>query len=78
HLDDLSAEREFKRFEYQLRAKAGDLVDISLSAVPLHDDNGVFVGYRGVGTDVSKIKEKERQLAEANRNFGDSVTYASS
>jgi PAS domain S-box-containing protein len=78
HLDDLSAEREFKRFEYQLRAKAGHLVDISLSAVPLHDDNGVFVGYRGVGTDVSKIKEKERQLAEANRNFGDSVTYASS
>ena len=78
HLNDLSAEREFKRFGYQLRAKAGHLVDISLSAVPLHDDNGVFVGYRGVGTDVSEIREKERQLAEANRNFGDSVTYASS
>jgi serine phosphatase RsbU (regulator of sigma subunit) len=42
------------------------------------DEEGVFQGYRGVGSDVSEIKQKERQLAEANRNFGDSISYASS
>jgi len=78
HLDDLAAHREFKRFEYRLRGADGGAIDVSLSGVPLFDDSGEFTGYRGVGTDISDIKEKERQLAEANRNFGDSVSYASS
>ncbi|MDB2324370.1 PAS domain S-box protein [Alphaproteobacteria bacterium] len=78
HFSDLDAHREFKRFEYQLECPNGKMIDVSVSGVPLHDDSGVFTGYRGVGNDISLIKEKERQLAETNRNFGDSVTYASS
>ena len=78
HQDDLEAHREFKNFEYQIRGRSGELFDVSISGVPLFNDAGDFSGYRGVGSDISEIKEKERQLAEANRNFGDSVTYASS
>ena len=78
HIADLEARREFRRFEYELKASDGRSVYISLSGVPIFDDEGVFTGYRGVGADISTIKEKERQLAETNRNFGDSVTYASS
>ena len=78
HLADLEARREFRRFEYELKGGDGQPVHISLSGVPVFDDEESFLGYRGVGVDVSIIKEKERLLAETNRNFGDSVTYASS
>ena len=77
HIADLEARREFRRFEYELKGGYGRSVHISLSGVPIFDDEGGFAGYRGVGLDISDIKEKERQLAETNRNFGDSVTYAS-
>ena len=77
HVADLEARREFRRFEYEISGGPKP-VHVSISGVPVFDDQGAFVGYRGTGTDVSDLKEKERQLAEANRNFGDSVTYASS
>ena len=77
HFDDLAAHREFRRFEYQVRTVTGVPIDVSISAVPLHDDNGRFTGYRGVGSDITELKENEHQLEEANRNFGDSVSYAS-
>lgn len=77
HLADLEAHREFRKFEYQVRTKTGVPLDVSLGGVPQWDDKGNFAGYRGVGSDVSELKEKERLLAEANRNFGDSVAYAS-
>ncbi|NCF49625.1 MAG: PAS domain S-box protein [Bacteroidetes bacterium] len=78
HIADLKARREFRGFEYQINNSSGISTHVSISGVPLFDDEGNFKGYRGVGVDVSKIKEKERQLAETNRNLGDSVTYASS
>ena len=76
HLANLEARREFRRFEYQLAGGAKQ-VHGSISGVPVFDEQGHFHGYRGIGTDVSEIKQKERQLAEANRNFGDSISYAS-
>ena len=77
HVADLEARREFRRFEYEISGGPKP-VHVSISGVPVFDEKGAFTGYRGTGTDVSDLKEKERQLAEANRNFGDSVTYASS
>lgn len=77
HVADLKARREFRRFEYELDGGPTP-VHVSISGVPVFDEEGVFQGYRGVGSDVSEIKQKERQLAEANRNFGDSISYASS
>ena len=77
HVADLEARREFKRFEYEIGG-GSQPIHVSISGVPVFDDKGGFLGYRGIGTDVTDLKEKEHQLAEANRNFGDSVTYASS
>jgi len=76
HLANLEARREFRRFEYQL-AGGTKPVHVSISGVPVFDEQGQFQGYRGIGTDVSEIKQKERQLADANRNYGDSISYAS-
>lgn len=78
HLQDLKAHREFRRFEYEVSSRDDTPTHVSISGVPVFDDDGTFLGYRGIGLDVSAIKENELQLAETNRNFGDSVTYASS
>jgi PAS domain S-box-containing protein len=77
HVADLEARREFRRFEYELEGGVKP-VFVSISGVPVFDEEGNFQGYRGVGSDISEIKQKEHQLAEANRNFGDSISYASS
>ncbi len=77
HVADLEARREFRRFEYELDGGPKP-IHVSISGVPVFDEEGNFLGYRGIGSDVSEIKQKERQLAEANRNFGDSISYASS
>lgn len=77
HLADLDAHREFRRFEYEVTIPDRQPVHVSISGVPVFDDGGAFIGYRGIGVDVRDIKENERQLAETNRNFGDSVSYAS-
>ena len=77
HIADLQARREFRNFEYAIPQDKGAAKYISISGKPTFDDEGVFIGYRGVGSDVTDLKVKERQLSETNRNFGDSVTYAS-
>ena len=77
HLADLDAHREFRRFEYEVTIPDRQPVHVNISGVPVFDDEGAFIGYRGIRVDVREIKENERQLAETNRNFGDSVSYAS-
>ena len=78
HLDDLANHRPFRHFEYPFRLNEKDTRILSISGRPVFDEDGRFTGYRGVGSDVTELHEKEQMLAEANRNFGESVTYASS
>ena len=78
HLDDLANHRPFRHFEYPFRVNENDTRTLSISGRPVFGEDGAFTGYRGVGSDVTELHEKERMLAEANRNFGESVTYASS
>ena len=77
HLNDLAAARPFRNFEYALELSYGKKFYLSASGKPIFDEKGVFAGYRGTGTDITSLHLKERELAEANRNFGDSVSYAS-
>ena len=76
HMSDLENRREFRNFEYTIKQDDGSPKHLSISGLPQFDIDGKFTGYRGVGSDVTMIKENEFQLAETNRNFGDSVTYA--
>ena len=77
HLSTLQAREDFRDFEYVIRSGDGKPCYISVSGKPIFDEAGQFLGYRGTGRDVTLLREKEHLLAEANRNFGDSVSYAS-
>lgn len=55
HLADLEARRPFNNFAYWLHAKEqGTDYLVTISGVPVFDENGEFTGYRGVGRDGSE------------------------
>ena len=86
HLDDLANRKPFKNFEYSIQARnktPNKMLDnmpviLRINGKPLFDETGTFIGYRGTGTDVTEINRDRALLEETNRNFGESVSYASS
>jgi PAS domain S-box-containing protein len=62
HINDLEAHRPFNDFCYELLRPDGDSVHISISGTPVFDDQGVFTGYRGTGTDITKRQEAEAEF----------------
>jgi len=65
HLDTLRAHRPFRNFVHPRTKADGSVVWLSISANPVFDADGVFRGYRGCGSDVTELKEREDQLREA-------------
>ncbi len=62
-LDSTVAAREpFRDFVYSLYDDQGAVRWVRLSGMPLWDDNGVFKGYRGTGTEITTQYEAQREL----------------
>ena len=55
----------FRDLTLQFATESGELRYVSLSAKAVHDANGEFAGYRGVGRDVTSTIENARMLKEA-------------
>ncbi|MAN80217.1 MAG: hypothetical protein CMF64_07475 [Magnetovibrio sp.] len=69
HRADMEARRPFRNFEYTLRGKGGDEISVRLSGRPVFDVTGVFLGYRGAGTDVTATRAAERALVRAKEDL---------
>ncbi|MCW9045625.1 MAG: PAS domain S-box protein [Alphaproteobacteria bacterium] len=54
HFADLDAHRPFSRFEYLYNAPNGQKLYLRISGRPYFSENGVFAGYRGVGSNVTE------------------------
>ena len=68
HRAILEAREPFRDFTYNTVRPDGSAVWISVSGKPVFDQQGRFVGYRGVGTDVSdrvRADAAERELQDA-------------
>ncbi|MEJ8562461.1 EAL domain-containing protein [Yoonia sp. GPGPB17] len=67
HLADLDARRIFRNFEYQYRRPAdGKMLWFRVSGQPRFDASGAFIGYRGVGNDITAEVEALEDLTTAN------------
>jgi PAS domain S-box-containing protein len=64
HRAVLEAHLPYRDFEFS-NLIDGELNYISVSGVPLFDDQGRFIGYRGVGRRITERKLAEQQLREA-------------
>lgn len=69
HLADLDAHRPFRNFEYEFAAQDGRLISVRISGTPRFDEGGMFLGYRGIGTDISDMVESARALKASDEQF---------
>lgn len=69
HRATLEAHLPFQNFDYELDLGDGVFRWCRINGVPYFDGNGDFLGYRGTGTDISSIKQLERDAEAANARF---------
>jgi|GEM_PF-2499948 len=76
HLETMKRHEPFRNFEYRIRRPdmASDEPEfISVSGEPQFDEKGVFCGYRGVGSDITKRKMAEFEAVENRRILVDAI-----
>ena len=65
----INRRKAFAGLENVNRHKAGHKVVLETSGVPLFDDNGKFVGFRGIDRDITKRKRAESALEKLNEEL---------
>ena len=78
HLADLKAHRPFRDFRYIYVAANGDRQYWSISGVPLFDDDGRFLGYRGTGRNLTDEYRARRMAFEAQDLLLQAIEHFSS
>ena len=69
HRAALQAHETFLDFEMQRPGRDGNWVWVSISGVPIVDEQGRFAGYWGVGRDITERKQAERLLQESQNQY---------
>ena len=64
-----SEQRSFKDVEIPLRLEGGRLLWLRASALPLFSDTGVFMGFRGAATNITRQVWERNTLAERERRL---------
>ncbi len=65
HKADLIARRPFKDFEYTVVFGNNEKLQVSVSGVPVYDNDGQFVGYRGSAKNITERINNKRELEKA-------------
>ncbi|GAB4344532.1 MAG: hypothetical protein Kow006_00600 [Gammaproteobacteria bacterium] len=69
HRELLDRHEPFKHYEYSVVDQAGREIFFSISGVPVFDEANRFLGYRGVGTDVTALHQAREQLQRNERQL---------
>ena len=62
HLDALQAHRPFRDFVYRMKGSREECRWVSVSGTPRFDEDGNFLGYRGVGHNVTGLAASFEEL----------------
>lgn len=73
HRADMDAGRPFHALEFQIVRNDGTALWVSVSGAPRFDENGRFLGYHGVGRDITLRKKAEAMLMQHNRQLQSAV-----
>ncbi len=69
HRADIAARRPFRGVEMDIEAPGGGLRIVSLSGVPRFDGKGRFLGYHGIGRDMTMRREAERLMLRRSESL---------
>ncbi|MFX1589775.1 MAG: PAS domain S-box protein [Promethearchaeota archaeon] len=75
----LDSDKSFKIFDNTNLHKDGSLKILETSGVPIFNEDGKLIGYRGINRDITKRKKAETKLKESEemyRNLFNSTPYA--
>lgn len=71
HLDDLENHRPFKNFQYVAMMPDGTTRHITSSGIPIFDETGTFIGYRGAAGDITTKVSSQQAAIAARRELQD-------
>jgi PAS domain S-box-containing protein len=74
HREELDARQDFRALEFPVQRDDGRTIWLSLAGAPRYDDGGRFIGYHGVGRDITLRKMTEQMLLQHNRELQLAVT----
>jgi PAS domain S-box-containing protein len=74
HRAELDARQPFRALEFPVQRDDGRTIWLSLAGAPRFDDDGEFLGYHGVGRDITLRKVTEQMLQRHNRELQLAVT----
>ena len=77
HLGKLAERRAFRDFAFAITHPDGHEQWLRLSGVPIFDDDQVFSGYRGTGTDITGEMRAREEAVETTLRFLDAIENVS-
>jgi len=69
HRAKLARHETFSDFVFLRHNKAGELRYLSVSGEPLFDEKGRFIGYHGVGKDITERARDQKALEDSERRY---------
>ncbi|MEQ1881386.1 MAG: PAS domain S-box protein [Burkholderiales bacterium] len=69
HRETLNAHRPFRNFVHQFLATDGSLRTLSVSGEPIFGDDGIFQGYRGIGSDITELASMAAKFRRSDARF---------
>ncbi len=69
HRARLERHESFSDFVFLRYNRAGELRYLSVSGEPLFDEKGAFIGYHGVGKDITERARDQKALEESERRY---------
>jgi diguanylate cyclase (GGDEF)-like protein/PAS domain S-box-containing protein len=69
HREDLEARRPFRDLRLARHDEDGELHHVSISGDPVFDASGRFVGYQGIGRDITAERKAQLALKESEERF---------
>jgi len=61
-VQDMEQHLPFRDFEHLRVRPSGEIVYLAISGTPAFDADGRFIGYRGIGRDITRYKEVQAEL----------------
>ncbi len=77
HIACCERHEPFQNFIYEIPADSGEPQYYSISGMPVFDGNGRFVGYHGVGRNITDLKLAEQTIVESEQRLAQIVDGSS-
>ena len=77
HIATHERHEPFRNFEYQIPGADGVIQYFYISGMPMFNKDGVFEGYRGIGSNITDLRHAEEEIRRSERHLSQIVDGSS-